>query len=126
MPRLVLDSGGLSRLAERSTAAVALIEALRANGAWPPQVPSIVLVESLRGHAGYDARVNRMLKACLIEESLPAGLVRRAARLRTRASTGSATDAVVVALAEPDALILTQDEADLRALAPPGVRIAVV
>ena len=56
---LVLDSSGVSRLAERSRSAVALILALREDGLWPPVVPSVVLVECLQGHAGRDARANR-------------------------------------------------------------------
>ena len=56
---LVLDSGGVSKLAERSRQAAALILALREQNLWPPAIPSIVLVECLRGHAGLDAMANR-------------------------------------------------------------------
>ena len=44
-------------------------------------------------------------------------LVRRAAALRFAARRGSAVDAVVVASAEPDGVVLTSDVGDLRALA---------
>jgi hypothetical protein len=47
---LVLDSGAVSRLAERSRFSLALILALREEGLWPPAVPSVVLVECLHGH----------------------------------------------------------------------------
>jgi hypothetical protein len=47
---LVLDSGGVTRLAERSQQAAALVEALRDEGLWPPLVPAVVLVECLQGH----------------------------------------------------------------------------
>jgi hypothetical protein len=60
---LVLDSSGVSKLAERSRAA-ALIHALREQDIWPPVVPSIVLVECLQGHTGRDAMMNRFLKIC--------------------------------------------------------------
>ena len=68
---LVLDSGGVSRLAERSREAAALIQALRGEGLWPPRVPSVVLVECLTGHGARDANENGFLKTCdLAEEGL--------------------------------------------------------
>lgn len=96
---------------------VALIDSLRRAGLWPPLVPSVVLVESLRGQAGRDANTNRFLKTCLVAETIAESLARRAAWLRARARRGSAVDAIVVALAEPDGVVLTQDLADLRNLA---------
>jgi hypothetical protein len=104
---------------------VAIIEALRAAELWPPVVPSVVLVESLQGHAGRDANVNRFLKACLVAEAVPEGLARRAALLRTRARRGSAVDAIVVVFAEPDGVVLTQDQADLRGLAARATGVVV-
>lgn len=114
---LVLDSGGISRLAERSTAAAALLEALRTEGLWPPIVPTPVLVEALQGNAASDASANRLLKTCDVVEDIPQRLARRAATLRTRAHRGSAVDALVVALAEPGGAVLTSDPGDLGALA---------
>lgn len=114
---LVLDSGGVSRLAERSTRAAALIAALIREGLWPPIVPSVVLVESLTGRGGRDAPVNRLLNACHVDEELPQGLARRAAALRHRARRGSAVDAIVVATARPGDAVLTGDPGDLKALA---------
>ncbi len=122
---LVLDSGGLSRLATRSRGSLALIQALIEADLWPPIVPTMVLVESLHDHAGRDAATHRFLKACIIEPSVPAALARRAAGLRTRARTGSAVDALVVALAEPGGTALTGDAADLRALASHADAVAV-
>jgi predicted nucleic acid-binding protein len=113
---LVLDSGAVSRLAERSRYAVALIQALRDEGVWPPVVPSVVLVECLQGHAGRDAIANRFLKTCDIVEEVTEPLARRAALLRRRAKRGSAVDALVVATAEPDGTVLTSDPQDLDAL----------
>jgi predicted nucleic acid-binding protein len=114
---LVLDSGGLSRLAERSRQVAALILALRERGLWPPTVPSVVLVECLQGHAARDAVTNRFLKTCEIVEDVREALARRAALLRRQARRGSAVDALVVALAEPDGTVLTSDLGDLAALA---------
>jgi predicted nucleic acid-binding protein len=114
---LVLDSSAVSRLAERSRAAAALILALRAEGLWPPLVPSVVLVECLQGHAARDAVVNRFLKTCDIGEEISEQIARRAALLRRRARRGSAVDALVVALAEPNGAVLTSDLRNLEALA---------
>jgi predicted nucleic acid-binding protein len=114
---LVLDSGAVSRLAERSRRAAALLQALREENLWPPVVPSIVLVECLQGHAGRDATANRFLKTCDIVEQTSLLLARRAASLRRRAGRGSAVDALLVACAEPDGTVLTPDLGDLSALA---------
>lgn len=122
---LVLDSGAVSHLAERSKRAAALILTLRDEGLWPPAVPSVVLVECLQGDAGRDAETNRFLKTCDIVEELPESLARRAAQLRRRARKGSAVDALVVAFAEPAGTVLTSDAKDLGALAQhaPGVLV---
>ena len=122
---LVLDSGGVSRLAQRSRQALALIEALREDGLWPPYVPSVVLVECLVGHAGRDANEN-FLKVCDIVEEVPERLARRAAELRRRARRGSAVDALVVASAEPGGTVLTSDPDDLEALATYAQLVDVV
>ena len=114
---LVLDSGGVSRLAARSRRALALIVALREGGLWPPLVPTAVLVECLTGDSGRDAVTNRFLKTCDIDESMPVALAKRAAQLRAQARRGSAVDAMVVAMAEPNGVVLTGDVGDLAALA---------
>lgn len=122
---LVLDSGGVSRLAVRSREAAALIVELRERDLWPPLVPSVVLVECLQGHAGRDASANAFLKTCDVVEDVPEPTARRAALLRRKARRGSAVDALVVAFAEPDGIVLTGDTADLAALAAftRGVRV---
>lgn len=114
---LVLDSGAVTRLAERSARAAALIAALRAGGLWPPIVPSMVLVECLAGDGSRDAKEHRFLRTCDVTEAVPAGLARRAAGLRTAARQGSAVDALLIAVAEPGGTVLTGDPGDLRALA---------
>lgn len=114
---LVLDSGGVTRLAQRSRDSVALLLALHEAGLWPPMVPSVVLVECLQGHGGRDANENRFLKTCDIVGMVPESLARRAALLRRLARRGSAVDAIVVAFAEPGGTVLTSDPGDLEALA---------
>jgi hypothetical protein len=114
---LVLDSGAVTRLAERSTRAVALIEAFRHEGLWPPMVPSMILVECLTGEGSRDATQHRFLRTCDVTETVPVLLARRAAWLRTRARRGSAVDALLTAVAEPGGTVLTGDPADLQALA---------
>ena len=113
----VLDSGGVTALARRPQRMAAFVQALRTEGSWPPVVSPAVLVECLTGHAGRDALVNRLLKTCQIPEHFPQALGRRAAGLRAAARRGSAVDAIVIALAEPDGTVLTSDPDDLGALA---------
>jgi hypothetical protein len=115
--RLVLDSGGLSALARRPEDAAAIVAVFTRDGLWPPLVPSVVLVESLSGRPRTDVRVNRLLKTCDIVEELSERTARRAGQLRALARTGSAVDAVVVAMAEPGGAVLGSDLKDLRALA---------
>jgi hypothetical protein len=117
MSIVVLDSGGVRRLAERSVRARALHTALRREGLWPPLVPSPVLIECLTGRSGRDANVNRLLRTCNLEDRVSEVIARRAAALRFAARRGSAVDALVVASAEPDGAVLTSDVGDLRALA---------
>lgn len=118
---LVLDSGGVSALAgDRARLAV-----LRRRGLWPPQVPAVVLVESLTGDARRDFQANRLLSTCLIRD-VDELQARSGARLRTltrRADSVSATDALVAALASarPGSVVLTSDPGDIRALAEHAV-----
>ena len=122
---LVLDSGGVSVLARRSPASLALLAVLRREGLWPALVPSTVLVECLTGHPGKDAVTNRFLKTCDIAEFVPQALARRAAALRAQARRGSAVDALVVAAAEPGGMVLTSDTGDLGALAENATGVAI-
>lgn len=117
MTPLVLDSGGVTRLALHRQDTVAVITVLKRDGLWPPIVPSVVLAESLSGRQRTDALVNRLLKTCDIVEELPERVARRAGALRALAGQGSAVDAVVVAMAEPGGAVLGSDLEDLRALA---------
>ncbi|WP_419856174.1 type II toxin-antitoxin system VapC family toxin [Candidatus Poriferisodalis sp.] len=119
MTSLVLDSGGLSRLAEsgRRRQSAELIDFLMQGSTWPPIVPTVVLAESLSGRPQTDAAVNRLLKSCTVVEEVSEPLARRAGVLRAFARRGSAVDALVVATAEPGGTVLTGDIDDLSALA---------
>ena len=124
----VLDSSAVSFLAQRSAAATEMLAMMHRRGLWPPRVPTPVLVECLTGQVGRDVVANRLLRSCVIEAAPSESLARQAAVLRTRACRGSAVDAIVVAAAEPDGVVLTSDVGDLGALAAStrGVRIVRV
>ena len=117
MHKVAIIGSGFGGLAERSKKALALIEEFRRAGMWPPVVPTMVLVESLQGHPGRDANANRFLKTVVQDDVVSLDVARRAAELRRRARRGSAVDALVVSLAEPNGTVLTGDEADISALA---------
>lgn len=123
---LILDSGGVSLLADRSPRSVGWVSTLRDEGLWPPHVPTVVLVECLQGHVGRDALANRVLKLCEILDHVPEIIARRAAQLRRLARKGSAVDALVVALAEPGGAVLTSDHDDLEALASHANGVAIL
>jgi hypothetical protein len=94
-----------------------LIDALRAENLWPPVVPTVVLAESTTGAARTDTNINRLLTSCEVEPIVAERTARRAGYLRTRARTGSAVDALLIAMAEPGGTVLTGDADDLEALA---------
>lgn len=124
---LILDSGGVSALAGQR----ARLAELRRRGLWPAQVPAVVLTEVLTGDHRRDFHENQLLRMCQIRE-VNEQLARDAALLRTRsgrATTITATDAIVAALAVglPDPIVLTSDPDDLAALIaehPTSVTIA--
>ena len=122
---LILDSGGVTRLSARSKPALALIRSLVDEGLWPPIVPTVILVESLQGDPARDANANRFLKTCIIQSEVTPVIARRAAELRRHARTGSAVDALVVALAESGGTVLTGDKADIEALAAHARQVSV-
>jgi predicted nucleic acid-binding protein len=113
----VLDSGGLSRRAERSILARERLRRLRGAGLRPPVVLAVVLTEALRGDPRRDFLEARLLGMCEVE-AVDEPVARRAVHLRTGAGRGSAVDAIVVAFAEgTGGVVLTQDPKDLGALA---------
>jgi hypothetical protein len=123
---LVLDAGGVSALAGQRAR---LVE-LRRRGAWPAEVPSVVLTEALTGDHRRDFYANRLLRACQIR-LVTEPHAREGARLRTatgRAATISATDAIVAAFASacPAPIVLTSDPRDLTALAEHAARPVMI
>lgn len=117
MTRLILDSGAIDRFTRQHPEAPAQFAELKDSEFWPPLVPTVVLAECLTGRQQDDARTNRFIKTCELFEDLPEEIGRRAAELRTQAGRGSAVDAILVALAEPDGTVLTDDNEDIEALA---------
>ncbi len=116
---LVLDSGGLSHVAnDRETAAI--MRAFIDKG-WHVVTAAPVLTESLRGDH-HDAKVDRILSARVEVVPCDEDLARSSAPIRTqalRSAHPSATDAIVATLAiqaRPSAVILTSDYDDLSAL----------
>jgi hypothetical protein len=112
----VLDSGGISALANQRIQVTTLVR----RGDWPPQVPAIVLTEALTGDHRRDFHCNKLLTMCQIRSVTEAD-ARTGAILRGRVprpGSVSATDAIVAAFATtlPDAVVLTSDPRDLRAL----------
>lgn len=121
---IVLDSGGISKLADRSLDSLALLKQLiTLNDVM--LVPTPVLVECLHGNSPKDAPTFRFLQKCVIEEVLPMGTAQRAAELRRKSGHGSAVDAIVVALAEPGGTVLTGDQADIEKLAAHANKVYV-
>jgi predicted nucleic acid-binding protein len=111
--KLVLDSGGVTALAGQR----ARLAELRRRNAWPPQVPSAVLVEALTGDHRRDFHENQLLGMCQIRP-VDEGLSRQAALMRTatrRAGEIAVTDAIVAAFAVGlgDSVVLTSDPSDL-------------
>ncbi len=85
-----------------------------------------MLAESTSGRPRSDAGANRFLKTCDLEPTITEAVARRCRVLRAKAKRGSAVDAVVVALAEPGATVVTSDRADLEALAAHADRVQIV
>ena len=118
----ILDSGGLSAVALDRT----LMDGLIRHGQWPPEVPAIVLTESLTGDPRRDHATDRILAIVKVHD-VDERLGRRGAALRTAARSSrdvSAVDAVVVAMAEQwtDSLVLTSDLHDIEALTAHATR----
>ena len=115
---IVLDGAGLQAWAERvpPRELLAVMEVLRRHGAGRVLVPSVVTVEAFSG-GPRDAPVDQVLKQVDLDEMLPLGRTRLAARLR-QGTTASAVDAVVAeaAVRTRAAFLVTSDPHDMRAL----------
>ena len=121
---IVLDSGGISKLTDRSLDSLALLKQLSTlNDVM--LVPTSVLVECLYGKSPKDAPTCRFLQKCVLQEVLLLGTAQRAAELRRKSGHGSAVDAIVVALAEPGGTVLTGDQGDIEKLATHANKVCV-
>ena len=90
----------------------------------------MVLTEALTGDHRRDFDENRLIRACQVHD-VDELLARHAALLRAatgRAGDISATDAIVVALADarPDPVVLTSNPTDIEALAAQSAQRIVV
>ena len=120
MGRLILDSSAVTALTKRNKQTAKKLNHLKCRNFWPPVIPSAVLVECLSGRQRTDAAANRFIKSCHIDETLPERVARQAGTLRYRtgrASRISAVDAIAVAMAEPDGVVISSDIKDMTALA---------
>ena len=124
---IVLDSGALSALAERSSRARLILGIALKKGA-PLVVPAVVLAESLTA-TSRDANTNVALSSTTIID-IDERLARSAADLRhkRRLRRAGTIDAIVVACADrhQGSTILTSDAKDLRPLAAERGRSHVV
>jgi predicted nucleic acid-binding protein len=121
---IVLDSGGISKLTDRSLDSLALLKQLSTlNDVM--LVPTSVLVECLYGKSPKDAPTCRFLQKCVLQEVLLLSTAQRAAELRRKSGHGSAVDAIVVALAEPGGTVLTGDQGDIEKLATHANKVYV-
>ena len=129
MAVIVLDAGVVDAFARADRLLRARIGRLGRLSQDPFLVPATVLIEATTGHAGRDANVNRLLRACEIVV-VGEALARRSAALRHASRRGSPVDASVVATAEArgGGVVLTDDLDDLRALAAyaAGVEVRAV
>lgn len=114
---LLLDATGLRRLAEPTARSLATLRALRAAQLWPALVPGFVLAEALTGDVTQDRLVEAFLPCCQVLEAVQPAVARRGAWLRTAAARGTATDGLLVALAEPGGAILVVNRPTIEAMA---------
>jgi hypothetical protein len=124
MTDVLLDSGPLSMWADADRRVLAILEAAQRAGGIA-YVPTVCLVESLTGRPE-DANLDRRLKGARIV-SLGETDARHAAGLRAAIGGDDAADpAVVAAAARLDALVVTTDLGDIRALASVGSPVVEV
>jgi len=120
--RLILDSGGVSAIADGNPIARAALDRARREG-WLVVIPAPVLVEGHTGRSDH-ARIDRVVNAVDMLLSTTPDTARRAGELRSRSCVTDVVDAIVVAEAVAlfPALILTSDPDDIgRLLEAAGV-----
>jgi hypothetical protein len=111
--RLILDSGGVSAIADGNAIARATLDRARREG-WLVVIPAPVLVEVHTGRSDH-ARIDRVVNAVDLLLSTTPDTARRAGELRSRSGVSDVVDAIVVAeaVASSPALILTSDPDDI-------------
>lgn len=114
---LLLDAAALRRLSERTGAALAVLEELRLAGLWPAKVPTFVLADALTGDVDADRALDSFLCCCDVVDGIAPAVARRAAWLRTAANRGTASDSLLVALAEPGGAVLVVNRPTIEAMA---------
>jgi hypothetical protein len=113
---LILDSGGVSAIAEGNGDARAVLDRARREG-WLVVIPAPVLVEVHTGRRDH-AMIDRVVNAVdMLLPTTPA-LAKLAGELRAKSGVLDVVDAIVVAeaVAAPPCLILTSDPDDIRRL----------
>lgn len=123
MTDVVLDANALTRWVDRQPAVIALLEATRQAGG-AAYVPTVCLVEALRGNAA-DATLNQRLKGCRITP-LDASLAKHAARLRAVIDGDDIVDPVVTATSAALHATVISTDRDIALLATycsPPVRV---
>jgi len=116
--RLILDSGGLSALANGNRRAIAWAYRATQRGMLFG-IPAPVLAETLTGHAR-DAKIHRVISSPALIIETTADIARTAGVIRFRAKAPDKTvDALVIASAavHPQSIVLTSDPKDLARLA---------
>ncbi len=111
--RLILDSSGVSAIADGNAIARAALDQARSEG-WLVVIPAPVLVEVHTGR-GDHARIDRVVNAVDMLISTTPDIARRAGELRFKSGVTDVVDAIVVAeaVAWSPSLILTSDPDDI-------------
>ena len=114
--RLILDSGGVSAIAEGNGDARAVLDRARREG-WLVVIPAPVLAEVHTGRRDH-AMIDRVINAVDMLLPTTAELAKRAGELRSTSGVVDVVDAIVVAeaVAARPSLILTSDPDDIRRL----------
>ena len=125
---MVVDSGALSKVAERDRDAIAAWDGLENDG-WQPLVPAAVLAEATTGRA-HDARVNHLLNAItnIGADDEVIGRLAGALRYAARKQNPSGVDALVAAHAvlRAPAVVITGDTADFKGLLADSAGVVVI
>jgi len=114
--RVILDSGGISALAQGNATARAVIVRARREGRLVV-IPAPVLTEVHTGRRDH-AHIDRVVKSVDVVIETTADRAREAGVLRARSGVLDVVDAIVVAeaVAALPAVILTSDPDDIRSL----------